>query len=304
MEDTMKQFFTGVFLLTILLTSVVTAAPTPAPAGDGPDTYMVMFFVNEYNAKVGDAVEFFFKKVLKPEDQLSILTPVKPYSFSQNTRQAQGIDKLIDMTKKVLKRDIMVGAANYQQSIEEQARLVIDMSGGGDQASGGLSSVTLPGSTSLKTFLVRYNQLLTEYRNSRKLTGKLLSDLASLLKRNPKNNHIYLFYQKEVQYIPTRHVMDALMQVRDIRFSVMEAFEGENTKQLMDTEKIIAALKDAQATLDFVYVSMRDRRRQGAQIREFSNDMYGVLSKVAKATGGQVIATSKPEAALKKINKK
>jgi hypothetical protein len=82
----------------------------------------------------------------------------------------------------------------------------------------------------------------------------------------------------------------------------MEVFSQENTKEFIDVKKVGKLLSDAAITLHFFYVKSKERRRQGMEMKEFSNDVYNSFSNLAKTTGGMVITTPKPEAAFKKIN--
>jgi hypothetical protein len=185
------------------------------------------------------------------------------------------------------------------------AQVVIAVGGGeSSEAPTNLTKSTGPGNISIKNHLNQYLRLRQEMVNQRKLSEKLLLDLASFFKKQQGNNYLYIFFQKELQYIPTRDLMDYLRQNQDIRFKVTEAFDGENSRELLDEEKVTAALKDAGVTVNFVYLQLKERRRIGMDLKEHSNDVYGLLSKISNQTGGEVIATSKPEAALKQIAKK
>lgn len=307
MEDKkMKKLAVCVFLISIFLISVHLPADTPGKTQDvEKSNHILIFWGSEYTTKVGDAVEFFFTKMLKPNDVLSILTPVKPVSFPPATRQKYPAKALIEKTQKVLKNDLSLGGASYRQILEQMVQVIVGLGGGeGGEAPSGLTSTGGPGNISLKNHLNQYLRLRQEMINQRKISEKLFLDLAGFFKKQQGNNYLYIFFQKELQYIPTRALMDTLRANPDIRFKVTEAFDGENTKDLMDAEKVLAALKDAGVTVNFYYLQLKERRRQGMELREHSNDVYGLFSKFAKATGGETIATAKPEAALKKTAKK
>lgn len=316
----MKKSFGFVLLLAVLFSfgyaasmphircSADGAADDTAAAGEARN-FVLIFWGHQYDSKIADTVEFFFKNMLKPDDQLSILTPVRPYNFSRETRQKQTTKQLIEMTKKVLKRDFAVGGLNYKQTVDTMAQLVKDISGGGDQsvevAGGpGLTAPKVPGSTSLKTYLTQYLQLRKDLLSQRRISEKLFLDLAVFFKKKAGKNFLYVFFQKESQYIPTREVMEELRKDSKVRFKAIEAFEEENTGELLDIEKVSGVLKDAAVTLHFIYVKPKERRRQGMRLKEFSNDVYGLFSRLTKETGGEIVTTSKPEAALKKTAKK
>jgi hypothetical protein len=309
-EDKVKKLLSCVFVIVVLFTLgyTVSAADTAAADEAKNKNFVLIFWGYEYNAKIADTVEFFFKNMLKPEDQLSILTPVKPYNYSGETRQKQTTEKLIEMTQTILKRDFAVGGANYKQIVESMAQLITEINGGGDQSDmaasePGMQASTTPGSTNMKTYLTQYLQLRREMINQRRISEKLFLDLAAFFKKKEGKDIMYIFFQGESQYIPTRQVMEALRKDPKVRFKSVEAFDEENTKKIMDVDKVAAALKDAAVTLNFIYIKPKERRRQGMELRDHSNDVYGVFSRLAKETGGELVATAKPEAALKKMAK-
>lgn len=270
-----------------------------SPAANPGNNYILIFQITQYDSKLGDAVDYFFKKMLKPEDQLSILTPARPYNFTSKTREAYTTDQLIAQTKKVLKRDTTVGAANYDQILQAMEAVVREISGGTD------SSYSMSGGGSgsdVKAQMLQYRQLLENLRTVRKLDENLFIKLAQFFKTLPGKNYLYVLYQEELRVIPSRQAMDNLRENVDYKADAAELFEEESSEEFMDVEKVGQVLKDASVTLNFLYINKQAKRRQGMQFKEFSGDVYNVLSKLAKATGGYLEATSKAAAALKKAH--
>ncbi|UCH93874.1 MAG: hypothetical protein JSV88_26905 [Candidatus Aminicenantes bacterium] len=301
----MKKIF--VYGMVILPLVVVLSFPGNTFAGEsGKSNYVLVFQATDYNSKLGQAVEYFFKQILRPEDDVILFTPQRFYNYSQQTRQAHPLDKLTKRTKDVLKRDISVGAANYNNTIEQMQMIVTEIGksmgtvgagpGSGGEGMRGMTSVT-----DLKNWLIQYRQLLENLRTIRRLNEKLFMDLAQSFKQRGGNNIIFVFYQQEMRITPDKDTMDALRNNPDIRFEATEVFSEENIKEPMDAAKVSQALKDAGVTLHFVYMHKRMSRRQGIETKEFSGDIYNVFSKITQNTGGQVMTTAKPDAALKKI---
>lgn len=300
MEDSMKN----ALLLGMLILAILTP---PGMAGNGSANtnpgcnYILIFQVNEYNSKLGDAVDYFFKKLLKPQDQLSIVTPVRAYNFTSQTRLSYTIDQLIAQTKKVLKRDTAVGSANYHQILEAMQGVVREISTGISMAyaRGGRRSAA-----DMKVHLVQYRQLQENMRTVRKLNETLLLKLTEFFKAQTGENVLYIFYQRELRIIPSRRAMENLRQDSQLKDEAAELFEQESSEEFIDVEKVSRALKNASITLNCLYIKKQARRKQYMQFKEFSGDVYNVLSKLAKTTGGFIEATSKPAAALKKTASK
>lgn len=297
----MKKKFLYGFIILLLFTSFALKGNVPTEKKDGGSTYILIFQLTDYNPKIGDTVEYIFKNMIKPQDQLIIITPVKPYTFSQKTRESQTQEQLIKLTQNVLKRDIVTGTANYHEILNRMTQLVLDIGDGvGSTPSAGLpgGGPGPPDTSDIKTQLVTYRQLRGEMKNLRKLNEKLFIRFSEIFKKGI----IYVVYQKELQVIPDRDVMEALRNNQAIRFDAMEVFLQENTDEFLDVTKLGKVLSDAAITLHFVYIKSKEKRRQGTEIKEFSNDVFNSFSKLAKTTGGIVVTTSKPEAAIKKTN--
>lgn len=274
-------------------------AGNASPAANPGSNYILIFQITEYDSKLGDAVDYFFKKMLRPEDQLSILTPARPYNFTSKTRENYTIDQLVDQTKKVLKRDTTVGAANYEQILQAMEAVVREISSGMD------SSYSMSGGSSgadIKAHMIQYRQLLGNMRSVRKLNENLFLKLAQSFKALPGKNYLFIFYQEELRVIPSRQAMDNLRENINYKADATELFEEESNEEFIDVEKVGQALKDASVTLNFLYIKKQAKRKQGMQFKEFSGDVYNVLSKLAAATGGYLEATSKAAAALKKTH--
>ncbi|MDQ1350451.1 MAG: hypothetical protein QG657_753 [Acidobacteriota bacterium] len=293
----MRKFFLFGLLISMFL-PVFPGGGNAAAAGETAErcNYILIFQATEYNSKMGDAIDFFFNKILKPEDHLSVITPANPYNFPPQTRQAYPIEKLIERTNEVLKRDISVGVANYQQILDGMAQVVREMSGGVD-LSGGADNTT---PSDIKSNLIQYRQLKENLRSLRKLNENLFMQLAGLFKKETGKNYLYIFYQKELRIIPNRNALQRLKENMQFKADAVELFEEESDEKFMDVDAVSLALKDASVTLNFIYLNKDDTRKGTMETKEFSGDVYNVLSQLATATGGLIEATSKPEAVLKK----
>ena len=249
--------------------------------------YILIFQVLEYDKRIGDATDYFLKEVLKPQDNLLLLTPQRPYNFSQKTRETTPQEKLLQATKDVLKRDISLEGSTYKDIIRQMEVVV--------------RTFMDPDTAQPKNLLTQYRQLKESLFTIRKLNEKLLVDLASMIKQTKGENHFIIFYEKRIRVIPNRRTMENLRGNPEVRFDVNEVLESESAKEVMNVETVIQALKDAAVTLDFVYLNTKMRQSRDMEVKEFSGDIYNVFSKIAKETGGTVRIASRVDAALKEI---
>jgi hypothetical protein len=285
-EDEMKKFFVyGMLILSFLAFFSFTGdvfAEEPAFKN-----YVLIFQTLDYDTRLGDAVDYFLKEVLKPEDNFLLLTPQKPYNFSQKTRQSTPLEKLIQVTKNVLKRDISMAGATYKDTIR-QMELVV-------------RTLTDPDTSQPKHLTAQYSQLKESLFDLRKMNEKLFIELAGMFKQAKGENHIIILYEKRMRPIPNRQIMERLRASAEVRYEVNEVFDTESTKEVMNVETVIQALKDVSAKLDFVYMKTKERRSRDMELKEFSGDIYNAFSKISKATGGTVMIASRAAAALKKL---
>lgn len=288
-----KNFVNGLVLLSMLAFFPLTPFTGNIYAQEpGPNNYILIFQAVEYDNRLGDAVDYFLNEVLKPEDNLILFTPQRHYNFSRKTRQTTPMEKLTEVTKNVLKRDISVGAATYKDIIQ-QMEIVI-------------GTLRDPTTTQVRSLVAQYRQLRENLSKIRKLNEKLFLDLANMFKQSKGKNHIFICYQKTIRVIPNRQTMERLRANAEVRYEVNEIFEAESSSDVLDADKVSKALKEAGAKLNFIYLKMKTKRRHDMEVREFSGDVYNVFSKIAKDTGGTVMIASRARAALKKIieNKK
>jgi hypothetical protein len=296
----MKKIRFPVFLIFILLTVTAMSAgaqPAESAKGDG-DNYIFIFQVTRYDLNIAGAVDFIFDNIIKPEDSLTIFTPVKSYSFSKNTRKTQPQKKLVEITKNVLKRDINIGSADYNRMLENMAQLIREIDDPSGAVSGGDQGLTI------KNIMINYRQLLDNIRSLRKLDDRLFLGLAQTFKNLQGKNFLYILYQKELRPIPRNSMISDLKEIGDIKFDVMALFEtGTIDKDIMDVEKVSQAMKAGSVTVNFIYINMETGKGMSTELKEFSTDIYSTFSKLAGATGGIVEATSKPVIALEKAFK-
>ncbi|MCP5050105.1 MAG: hypothetical protein GY940_23270 [bacterium] len=268
--------------------------------GSEPASYMMIYQVNEYDSKVGDAINYFFEKVLKSEDSLVVFSPLRPYQFSSETRKKYPLKKLIARTRDVLKKDISISSGNFRNIETNMEQIVRQLAEFMGTATGGGMSAPSGSGSEIKSLLTQYRQLIDNYRGQRKLKGALFTNLAKMLKPVNGRKYIYLFYDKTFRTIPDKDTMSSLRSNPGVSFLASEAFVEENTSDIMDTDKVVMALKDSGVIVNFIYIKKQKRRREGYAFNELSGDMYSVLSKIAHDTGGVVETSSKPAAALKK----
>ena len=302
-EELMRKLF-FYLIVVVILVMMLQANLSAFPAnGKNANHYILMYQTNSYDSKIGDSVNYFFQKILRSQDSILLFTPMRPINYSPKSRQSQPLKVLVSRTIDILKKDTSVNAATYRNIQDSMLNIVNEISSSlGTSKTSGLGGGS-NASIDIKNLLTQYLQLLNNYRQQRKTNDTLFLKLSEMIKKLEGEKHITIVYQQDMRIIPDKDTMGVLRENSRWAFQASECFYDENTKSVLDVEKVSNALKETGITLNLIYIKANTSRRIGYEYRELSGDMYESLSNVAKATGGEVITTSKPEEAFKNIFK-
>ena len=261
--------------------------------------FILLYNINEYNSKIADSVEYFFQNVLKKGDQLILLSPLKPYTFSQQTLKAKSTDELIQAAKTVLKRDVPVGASTYLNLVEQMKQVVTEIKMGVDSTASGMARSST--GSDMKSLLIQYRQMLENMRQARKINDGLLLKFADIFKSQPGQTHLVVFYHQEMRPIPVRNTMSNLMKNKNLKFDAMDVFESDDSKETMNSQVVGETLVKSGICAHFIYLTKPSGRDRRFAMKDNSQDVYSVFSKMTDITGGVLETTAKPEAGLKQV---
>ncbi|MGB8953459.1 MAG: hypothetical protein WCC06_12435 [Candidatus Aminicenantales bacterium] len=282
------------WLAGLIIFSLVMMAEGSGPKAAGQPRNFVLFFETvDYTRELGDAVTFFFNEVLEPNDQLIIYSPARAYGFSKNTLAKPKRELSAAMQEK-LRGDIAACSANYKIIINDmkvQVRAIENTQ---------TIFANEDPQVNLKDNLTMYRQNINNLQALRKINESLLMQIVNLFKAQQGNNHMVMIYGAEFRPIPNKETLRRLREIPVVAFEVAELFSSDDQKTPLDAEKFIDIFTKTPITLHFLYIKPKDTSAAG-DYKEQSTDMYDVFTKIAKATGGIVETTAKPEAALKSL---
>lgn len=84
-----------------------------------PRVLILEFRAYQYDQKLGQMIEQLFRPPFSPSDTISIVTPVKPNGFSEQTLRDCSVDQLINAGLTMLKRDISSTGQNQIDIFQE-----------------------------------------------------------------------------------------------------------------------------------------------------------------------------------------
>jgi hypothetical protein len=276
----------------LIFLSLLIGAQGSGPQGETRTRNFVLLFETlDYTREMGDALSFFFYKVLAPGDQLIIYTPARVYGFSKMTLAKPKGDLVATMQDK-LRGDTAACSSSYKIIMNDMTAQVRDIEGSETSSSDGLAG--------LKSSLTMYSQNLNDLQALRKVNDTLLRQIVNMFKTQQGKNHIVMIYQAEFRPIPDKDTLNRLRSIPVISFEVAELFAGENQKAPLDADEFIDLFKETPISLHLFYIKPKDVSSV-QDFKEQSADMYDIFSRMAKGSGGIVETTANPEAAFKAL---
>jgi hypothetical protein len=250
--------------------------------------YMLVFQVNDYTVQLKEAVTHFFNDVLKPGDQLIVVTPVKLISYSAHKLNSPK-KKLIDNILKILKTDISSGASRHRTILEEMKQIALAIS----------KPYTIFSENSTNDY-IRLRKDLAALKGSYE---ERLIKYARIFRRVRGDNHLLMFLQQEFRPIPDKETMTYLQskgstEVRKTTY----AFTSESLNMDFDLKKIITHFKYASIRFHFLY--LKGKKIKSMHLLDYIDNLgeiYSDFSKLSAATNGIKLTSSKPASFVKLI---
>jgi len=266
--------------------------------------FFLFFELGDYDAKVDEALDYFVKTVLLPGDNLTIVTPLKTYRMKGELFGLVGREKTHAQVMGLLRRDIQSGYAESRAILGEMtdlARVIAsDVRARDTGAESGLTALVDPltaipaespyQGVAIEEQLMHYASLLSRLDALRVVDeGRMLAFAASL-KALEGQKGVFFFYQREfVPKIDSR-IVDMLAtkynQRPDITQSLDTIFGLQKRETSLNVDVVTKAYADASASVHFLYVARPADRFSGVHMEEMSEDIFGPLREMARATGG------------------
>lgn len=274
-----------------------------------PDTsrsFYLFFEVVEYSPKLNEALDYFFKNILEPSDNLIIVTPMKEYQLKSGILNAISIETLNEEIIEILRKDSWAGNSEYRLLFDELTDLVKSMSPVARKIQFRERAVSMPGKNGLATTspdiyetddlnqkLTRYDEIMSRLEDIRDIDQTRLLNFADYLKDQQGQKYVFLFYQRE--FVPqigpggpggsTPYETMKLVSSMGYFFRDIE----------IDIEKIKQAYADSSININFLFFTEPAEYIPGIMMAEHSEDIFTVFDEIAQATGGISTSSAKPE---------
>ncbi|MCJ7681770.1 MAG: hypothetical protein MUP70_13660 [Candidatus Aminicenantes bacterium] len=266
--------------------------------------FVLLFEIQEYLPRVGDAIDYFFETVIMPGDSLTVVTPMRTYNFKKEALEKMPKEVIADQLKGTLRKDATIGNAEYRNTVLDLKNFMMEVFGGG----GGGNDFDLQ-----FDILREYMQKL---ENLRKIDQGKINHFANYLKDQPGQKHVFLFYQKELLPTVDPKVYTLLMsntqqEDQPNEFTLMEIFDYYRRDVAFNVDEIKKSFSDSSIAIHFLYVTqtadhnidptaMGSLANTGLVMKEQSEDIFSAFKEIAAATGGISESSMNAEFAFQK----
>lgn len=262
----------------------------------------LLFRLTDYNNKVAEGLDAFFKTGLLPGDTLEIQTPMKSYRLSPESLASKPRDVLSKELNELIRKDIIQGGMAYNSLMRDLKRIVRQIGGTGRTSLGDSEADTDDG-TSLELQLMNYAEALQKMEVLRVLSEDGLVSFASKLKSQLGQKFVYYFFQREFLPEISSNTIDQLVMANqdrpDILAGVQTIFQLYGRSITLNHQRLKETFADSGAHFNFLFMNTQPERISGIVMREQSEDIFKALTTVAQATGGIADTSQNPAASFK-----
>jgi hypothetical protein len=272
--------------------------------------FFLFFEISEYSSEIGEAIDYFHENVLIPGDNLIIVTPMNTYRLRSRVMEFQSKKELSGQLKEILRKEALIGNAEYRGAVQELVGLAKSLSQGGFAGGGNetaqLDEYTLSGygRMSHDKQLMKYLNTLERIRKLRRVDQEKLLTFADVLKNEAGQKYVFMIYQRE--YIPQiePHILNKYLAYYQDKPHILRGLysmtETSRRDISFDVDLVKQAYADSSIAIHFLFLTPAIEHVQGVYFQERSEDIFGAFREMAEATGGFVDSSANPAASFRR----
>lgn len=257
----------------------------------GPDVsrhFYLFFICYEYTAKIRDALSYFTGKILRPGDQLVVVTPKTTYAMNKETLAAVPREEIAGTLLKIVRKDILAGDAAYRAALNDLRRIVSATNDVDRPMARDYEDMAREDPAEI---LMDYRANLKQLEQLRILDENKLLQFSDILRTQTGQKHVFLFYQREFVPIDKRIINQAGNDPH-LRLMVSELMELYQREPTVDIDRLRKAYADSSIVIHFLYLTTRPEDMPVGQAEEHSEDIFVPFANMAEATGGLTTSSS------------
>jgi hypothetical protein len=269
--------------------------------------FFLFFELGEFDPRILEALDYFVKGVLLPDDELTLVTPMKTYRLKSRVFERANRKKVLDDIVNLVRRDILIGYSESRSILEEMTDLAKVMASLVSSRANEVVTGTLPtdpiqitpptvladatfSATSVDEQLQNYLILLDKLQSLRVVEQKKFVEFARYLKMLNGQKDVFIFYQREMIPKIDPKTLSMYMSLYNDRPEIIHTltglFEFFRRDAPLDVDYIKKAYSDSSTAVHFMFVSRSPDKPEGVVLEEQSEDIFAPFVELARATGG------------------
>ncbi len=232
--------------------------------------FILIFELKEILPEVEAAIRYFIENFIILGDKLTVVTPIKTYSFRENSREVIPRIEMANQLIKILRRDVF---ARYE---------------------GWSNPADYPFGTGDMIREIQFNYLGNRYLNEDRLIG-----VAENLKKMPGQKNVFLFLQQDLIFYPMPQTNNSIVGIfSDLDF--MDYMSTIAAFNCITPNKIKRAFADSSILFQFIYLKDKLPFLSPLDMMDTTASMFSTFKDISEATGGMTHVTINPTATFKR----
>lgn len=232
--------------------------------------FILIFELKNILLEVEAVIKYFMDNVIIPGDKLTVVTPIKTYSFRENSWEVVPRVEIANQLIKILRRDVFTKYEAWSNPADYPI-------GTGDMIRE-----------------IQFNYLGNRYLNEDRLIG-----VAENLKKMPGQKNVFLFLQQDLIFYPMPQTDNSIEGI----FSDLDFMDYMSTIvafNCITPNKIKRAFADSSILFQFIYLKDKLPFLSPFDMMDTTASMFSTFKDLSEATGGMTHVTINPTATFKR----
>ena len=232
--------------------------------------FVLVFELKKILPEVEIGIKYFIDNVIAPGDKLTVVTPIKTYSFKEDSWEVVPRVEMANQLIKILRRDVFTKYEAWSNPADYPI-------GTGDMIRE-----------------IQYNYLGNRYLNEDRLIG-----VAENLKKMPGQKNVFLFLQQDLIYNPMPQTLNSIEGIfSDLNY--MDYMSTIAAYSLITPQKIKRAYADSSILFQLIYLKDKQLFLSPFDMMDTTASMFSTFKDVSEASGGMTHVTINPTATFKR----
>lgn len=278
--------------------------PPPTPVLSR--SFYLFFEIASYTPEVRKAVRFFLSEVLRPADNLMVVTPRRAFRMKRSALEGLPEKELISQLEALFQNEALHTLPEYQAALSDLNDVAETAAGprraGRSLPPPGQDRTDWPSGITRDALVIRYTSLLSALEKLRKIDERRLLDYIEMIRFQEGQKYALFFYQREeLPRIPAsllEEFLESNRGRRDVLQTLIYLEDFHNRDFFVDETRLSRALANAGIMLHFLCFDLPRPELvsefEAARLASF----YQKLTKISLSSGAAFSAEIPPQRLL------